>query len=332
MRPTSPVIALLSVFNAACTRDTPGEPVVEISVAGDTSCARTRAGQIYCWGDPAFRNPSVSARDLPPPQHTRPRRMSISSATSLSNGDRHGCAVTAQSGECWEVELGAEMRWLRYSRPELKGATLLSSASIGSTAKLADGGVVQFTFLGSGFGDGKVHREARFDELSSVRSGDFKTCGLADGGVYCPEPVAGLENVTAVTVGSAYACALKSSGSVACWGANGSGQLGTGPAGFADERAAPLEVPGITGAVAIAAGVYHSCAITTGARVSCWGDNRFGQLGKDLDLQATSVSLGTFHSCALDADGAVWCWGSNRRGQLGNGSTTDSAVPRKVKW
>ena len=98
----------------------------------------------------------------------------------------------------------------------------------------------------------------------------------------------------------------------------------------------------------MSAGGYHSCAVTTGKTVYCWGDNRFGQLGNGSSTQSlvpvrvcaagvtntdgkcgnqflsgvVQVSTGDFHSCAVtDAGtgGTVYCWGWNNYGQLGNG-------------
>ena len=48
------------------------------------------------------------------------------------------------------------------------------------------------------------------------------------------------------------------------------------------------------------------------------------------DAVATQVAAGVGHTCALTTAGAVQCWGWNRDGQLGNNSTTSSPVPVAV--
>ena len=85
--------------------------------------------------------------------------------------------------------------------------------------------------------------------------------------------------------------------------------------------------------MAVAAGIYHTCAIV-GDAVKCWGYNAFGQTGSGdtVDPQltpvtsiasgATAVGAGGYHTCAI-VSGAVKCWGYNAFGQTGSGDTVD---------
>ena len=93
----------------------------------------------------------------------------------------------------------------------------------------------------------------------------------------------------------------------------------------------------------ISAGGGHSCGITPGGAVKCWGSNGHGQLGNATNTNsnvpvqvsgitsgATAVGAGSGHSCAVVTGGAVKCWGDNFSGQLGNGTFTTSNVPVTV--
>lgn len=152
-----------------------------------------------------------------------------------------------------------------------------------------------------------------------------------------------LVDVTDIAAGDAHVCALRSGGSVVCWGNNGREQLGTsGPDGDYARV-----VTAVTGATAVGAGRVHSCAIappgSAGTTVFCWGRGENGRLGNGESMEAnyapgpvdfgfdvhdpTGLSLGGAVSCATRSDGQVLCWGLNDRGQLGTGTATLTTAP-----
>jgi len=180
------------------------------------------------------------------------------------------------------------------------------------------------------------------------RLGDGASSGFPPG----PVTVSGLDKAIALAAGNDGACALRSDGTVRCWGNGFYGQLGNGlelPAGGSSGGAGPsasppVPVANIDDATGVAAGGEHACALRSGGTGQCWGWNSSGQLGDGTTtpsslpvtvhgLQgAARIACGHEFACAAQAGGIVQCWGNNVRGQLGDGTFTDSPLPVTVHW
>gem|GEM_PF-1569499 len=160
-----------------------------------------------------------------------------------------------------------------------------------------------------------------------------------------------------IVAGESHTCALDVDGKVFCWGANSSGQLGIGSTtnrghnttSLIPNSTAPFYTPVDLGtgrrAVQITAGAFHTCALLDNQSIKCWGNNVYGQLGYEDNVnRGTSsaqmgdnlptVQLGTglipiqvvaggYHTCAVFTSGAVKCWGMNDYGQLGLGDVAN---------
>jgi alpha-tubulin suppressor-like RCC1 family protein len=153
------------------------------------------------------------------------------------------------------------------------------------------------------------------------------------------------KTVVAIGTGETFCLVLCSDGTLAAWGRNSYGNLGTG----GGQSTVPVLV-NQTGVLAgkavtaIAAGGNHCLVLCADGTLAAWGYNNYAQLGdgtttdRTLPVLVTSsgvlagktvttIAAGSFHNLALCSDGTLATWGYNSSGQLGNASTTDSSVP-----
>lgn len=162
-----------------------------------------------------------------------------------------------------------------------------------------------------------------------------------------PVQVSGLTGINRVAGGGYHSLALQiSTDSIWSWGYGAAGQLGNG--GTTDAPT-PVSVTGVPpGVTAIAAGFYHSLALTSSGAVWAWGNNDNGQLGQGtqcagnpcvgstIPIQVpglnsiSSIAAGGYFNVAIKNDGTVWAWGDNGHGQLGDGTTTRRLSPIQV--
>ena len=259
-----------------------GSQMVMVSAGGLYTCAITTGGGVKCWGrnDYGQLGDGTNTGRLTPVDVT-----GLSSGiTAISAGGMHTCALTSGEGvKCWG--------WNYYCQ----------------------------------LGDG----------TTTNRSTPIDVTGLSSG-------------VIAISAGGAHTCALTSGGGVKCWGQNDWGQLGDGTNTSSNT---PVDVTGLSsGVIAISAGGVHTCALTSGGGVRCWGENFSGQLGDGTTanrltpVDVTGLSSGVIaisaggsdvveplkHTCAITIGGGVKCWGNNWYGQLGDGTNTNRWTPIDV--
>lgn len=308
-----------------------GDIVEEIGVSlGGASCARTRRGEVLCWG----LSPSWGAAPAA-------RVAGLSCVRALASG-RASAAV---------LEDGT----VRTFRP----ADALLPPLPGP-----DGGLPDAPMFSRGT---VVERPPGLGAVAGVDVGRARFCAWGeDGAVRCwgapffgqpgepstppsdgrrpieaPTLVPSLTDVaqmsTSVDVTSGHGCALHRDGTVSCLGQNGSQQLGDGTF---TPRATPRRVAELGDVVQVSVAQGTSCAVRRDGRVMCWG-GVVGDLPTGVPgpvnfvemrgiVDATQVSVGGPHACARTARGSVFCWGDNDYGALGDGTLDAHNYPVEV--
>jgi hypothetical protein len=142
-----------------------------------------------------------------------------------------------------------------------------------------------------------------------VAAGGSHTCAIrTDGTLACwgDDSAGQLDGVPdgtfrSLSAGGAHTCAIRTDGTLACWGDDSAGQLDGVPGGTF---------------LAVAAGGSHTCVIRDDSTLACWGDDSAGQLDEIPSGTFRSLSAGGAHTCAIRTDGTLACWGDDSAGQL----------------
>ncbi|EFJ43556.1 hypothetical protein VOLCADRAFT_119094 [Volvox carteri f. nagariensis] len=164
---------------------------------------------------------------------------------------------------------------------------------------------------------------------------------------FYPRIVASLAgySIKQVACGGAHTAVVTDDGALFTFGLNSWGQLGHSRQ---DKFvASPLEVGLPDPVVAVAAGGYHTLALTSAGEVWCWGMAGEGQLGIGEPSEGAtggrqveprlvgslsgagvvSLAAGDHHSLALTRSGELFSWGRGDQGALGHGTVAITAGP-----
>ncbi|MBK8078783.1 MAG: fibronectin type III domain-containing protein [Kineosporiaceae bacterium] len=296
------------------------------------TCASLAVGGVACWGSNhggqigSGSDESVTTIGSP----------SDPSWTAVGAGDSYSCAIKA-NGTLWclglntSYQLGLNDTTNRTALTQVGVATTWASVSGGYThtcATRTDGTLWCWGQNASGqLGTGDTTQRTTPTQIGSATT-------------WAQVSVAAHYDGTATT--ARHTCAVRTDGTLWCWGLNGTGQLGLGDTG---NRGGPTQIGSGTTWSQVTVGSKHTCATKTDHTLWCWGDNTESRLGDGTTTQRTSPyqiggavwssTPGTLdtndnHTCAGRTDGTLWCWGVNADGQLGDGTSSPKTTPVQV--
>jgi alpha-tubulin suppressor-like RCC1 family protein len=358
VRAASVAASILAALLAGCFPETtevegPLVPYVSVAAGNYHACGLTEDGQVFCWssGDPRPMLVSGSIR-----------------FSSVSTRADHTCGLTDDGAAyCWGYneygQLGTEA--------ELSTCSIrFSSATVPCSGEpMSVETDLRFQSISVGWAHtcaidvaGKVHCWG-LNIRGQLGAASDTACqlDLVPDGIPCslePIPVTGDLEFVALSAGQSHNCALTSDGSAYCWGAGGSGRLGTGSL---TDNPIPARVAGGLTFIGISAGGNHSCAVAPDGMLYCWGSNAALQLGSKVsddecgvqlsacvatphpiaaDLRFASVSASDAmsrgglalagHTCGIGADTEVYCWGLNESGQLAASNEQATSTPIRL--
>jgi alpha-tubulin suppressor-like RCC1 family protein len=143
-----------------------------------------------------------------------------------------------------------------------------------------------------------------------------------------------------ISCGTNNTAAIKTDGTLWCWGKNLDGQLGDNT-GSSETKSSPVQTVAFgTNWKQVSISRWHTAALKTDGTLWCWGQNTYGNLGDNTTTHRSSpvqtvafgtnwkqVSCGDSYTAAIKNDGTLWCWGKNTHGQLGDNTSLTKLSP-----
>jgi hypothetical protein len=307
------------------------DPPVQIAAGDNLTCVRTQRGALHCWGavDAVGRGNDATGCDAtgrcPVPAAVRQDRGDGTTepahdVTWLSVWQYVGCYTSAsQPVRCWSgnafgLPLGTDASGFDFfARAVSPSITSASEVHLATSAALAIGATMPWYAWGS-------------DAMDEYGVPGSETIDSFASPITPPVPMG-----STVRMGAHHGCGI-SSGTVSCWGANDVGQAGA-PTTTAQVSPAAI-VSGVSGAIELALGDAHTCALLGTGDVTCWGSHDAlgvtpdpptcaGAMSSDACTPTTIFrASGTRYThlatggrsalaCAIDDSQRLWCWGSD---------------------
>lgn len=306
-----------------------GLKFAQISTNTGFSCALTRVGKAFCWGDSTnghIGNGTEKDIKNTPQEVTLPPEVKF---TQISTNPNFSCALgTDSSTYCWGYGESGQIGNGQNSIESYPAQVIMPSGVI----------------------------------FTKISTNSNYTCALAnDASIYCwgngiygqlgngtsdmvniPTKVVmpnGIQFKSIVT-SEDFSCALDSLGEIYCWGYGAAGRLGNGNnlnVNIPTKVVMPLGI--LFHQISI--GSNSGCGLGDNMSSYCWGGGTNGKIGNGannnvfiptLSLMPSGIEFSTimasqYTNCAITSVGSIYCWGSGMYGRIGNGGYNDVNVP-----
>ena len=354
---------MVALFLAACTD--PTNPLVDQAIVtpGDTlfasvvsgsyhSCALTRDGRAYCWGQ-GYQG-QLGIGSLPadcPGEAASQFNLCVNVPTAVAGGLRF---IRLSAG--WTTTCGITPSQHLYCWGFL-GSSPTTTLNVALEPKLIAGSM-RFTDVSAGR---NICARGIDQQTYCWGSNSLGMLGLPPDGPYGPsldeaKPVAGGHQFTALRTSNNSMCGATASGEFYCWGAADTVRFALGDTPLLSCVGGrngtpctnvPLRWRGAESAARPALS-EQPCLITTTGGATCWGiafyewgvNGTDGSTPFDVLMNAprgAPLALptpirdivgapGLYGACAHAVDGRVVCWGSSVSGQFGDGVEQESFV------
>lgn len=290
----------------------------KLVTAGDThTCGIKTDDSLWCWGG---NSSGKTGGNLTAGNTLVPTQISGGGTwKNVSAGMTHTCAIKSNDSLwCWGSNWYGELA---------DGSMTQSAVPVASS----DSGSWKNVTAGS-------RRTCAIKQDNSMRCwGEKSAAGFGNnttGAVSYPVEIAGgglwrsISSQDDAYYQYTHTCAIKADGSLWCWGAGYSGELGNGDT---EDQYLPVAVVGGYTWNHVSASGGITCAVRSDQKLFCWGEYEGSAVPVEVAGGGNWKYVDTaHHMCAIKADDTLWCWGDNWSGELGDGLYNSYVAPNQV--
>jgi len=328
----------------------------QVEVGYNHTCAIKKTGDLYCWGD--IPNNSVSAGATP---NLAIPNIIIGTQNwiSISLGYNITCGIKSDTKMyCWEGKSTVSTGLIAVDTP-----TIFNSRTPNIVIDInTKDEMINWSSLSVGqkhiCAIQSINNESKTycwgnrlsGQLADNSESDTDTTKLLNPNIENSQSI----NWYKIHAGNNYTCAIKRDNSLWCWGGNEFGKLGNNDVTKQKQHlVSEITDTGtnIRNWINIKTGNNHTCGIRAIAetnnvianRIFCWGQNTYGQLGKNdllnsliptqsgnlIDTDWKDLSVGNLNTCATKINNTLYCWGSRNDASFGD-IKNNSSGPKQV--